>query len=202
MRDLKFLLMCMDLTFSINFLKNRDLCIGVIRKGLIFLGEIRTLIYQFRTDPLFRCRFRSLKYFKLPRIKNQTIKGILIMNLFFKIAAGVLGGVAIVFSLGGFSSKEKEATNEGERMSREVESDEIPDEILDGNLDYVAPTPQRKGERIRRETEQKVKTLQDNLYRVSNVLGHISNIFDSIMKIIYDNGPSNRVKVSPTTYIY
>ena len=194
--------MCMDLTFSINFLKNRDLCIGVIRKGLIFLGEIRTLIYQFRTDPLFRCRFRSLKYFKLPRIKNQTIKGILIMNLFFKIAAGVLGGVAIVFSLGGFSSKEKEATNEGERMSREVESDEIPDEILDGNLDYVAPTPQRKGERIRRETEQKVKTLQDNLYRVSNVLGHISNIFDSIMKIIYDNGPSNRVKVSPTTYIY
>lgn len=202
MRDLKFLIMCMDLTFSINFLKNRDLCIGVIRKGLIFLGEIRTLIYQFRTDPLFRCRFRSLKYFKLPRIKNQTIKGILIMNLFFKIAAGVLGGVAIVFSLGGFSSKEKEATNEGERMSREVESDEIPDEILDGNLDYVAPTPQRKGERIRRETEQKVKTLQDNLYRVSNVLGHISNIFDSIMKIIYDNGPSNRVKVSPTTYIY
>lgn len=194
--------MCMDLTFSINFLKNRDLCIGVIRKGLIFLGEIRTLIYQFRTDPLFRCRFRSLKYFKLPRIKNQTIKGILIMNLFFKIAAGLIGGVAIVFSLGGFSSKEKEATNEGERMSREVESDEIPDEILDGNLDYVAPTPQRKGERIRRETEQKVKTLQDNLYRVSNVLGHISNIFDSIMKIIYDNGPSNRVKVSPTTYIY
>ena len=192
----------MDLTFSINFLKNRDLCIGVIRKGLIFLGEIRTLIYQFRTDPLFRCRFRSLKYFKLPRIKNQTIKGILIMNLFFKIAAGVLGGVAIVFSLGGFSSKEKEATNEGERMSREVESDEIPDEILDSKLDYVAPTPQRKGERIRRETEQKVKTLQDNLYRVSNVLGHISNIFDSIMKIIYDNGPSNRVKVSPTTYIY
>ena len=201
MRDLKFLIMCMDLTFSINFLKNRDLCIGVIRKGLIFLGEIRTLIYQFRTDPLFRCRFRSLKYFKLPRIKNQTIKGILIMNLFFKIAAGVLGGVAIVFSLGGFSSKEKELNNEEERMSREVESDEIPDEILDGNLDYT-PTPQRRGEKIRRETERNVKTLQDSLYRVSNVLGHVSNIFDSIMKIIYNDAPSNRLKVSPTTYIY
>ena len=97
--------------------------------------------------------------------------------------------------------KEKEMNNEEERMSREVESDEIPDEILDGNLDYT-PTPQRRGEKIRRETERNVKTLQDSLYRVSNVLGHVSNIFDSIMKIIYNDAPSNRLKVSPTTYIY
>lgn len=124
--------------------------------------------------------------------KTQTIKrGIFIhMNIFFKIAAGIVGGVAIIASLGGFNKN-----SEKKAESRIEGSDEIPDEIFDGNIDY---NPQKKGESIQRKTEQNVRNLQEGLSKASNVLGHISIICNSIVKMFYED-PC--IRTNPSTII-
>jgi hypothetical protein len=124
--------------------------------------------------------------------KTQIIKrGIFIhMNIFFKIAAGIVGGVAIIASLGGFNKN-----SEKKSESRIEESDEIPDEIFDGNIDY---NPQKKGESIQRKTEQNVRNLQEGLSKASNVLGHISIICNSIVKMFYED-PC--IRTNPSTII-
>lgn len=124
--------------------------------------------------------------------KTQTInRGIFIhMNIFFKIAAGIVGGVAIIASLGGFNKN-----SEKKAESRIEDSDEIPDEIFDGGIDY---NPQKKGESIQRKTEQNVRSLQEGLSKASNVLGHISIICNSIVKMFYED-PC--IRTNPTTII-
>ena len=121
------------------------------------------------------------------------------MNNLFKIAAGILGGVAIIVSLGGFSrgkgNKQGVATNDTVEDSPVVDSSEIPDDILDGN--NVLPEKKR-GERIRRETEENVRSLQEGIAKASHVLGHISTICNSILKMFYED-PC--VRITPTTYI-
>ena len=113
------------------------------------------------------------------------------MNTFFKIAAGIIGGLAIIASLGGFSGKKSEDNKS------DYQEQEISDDIFDGNVE--ASLPQGKGERIRRETEQKVRNLQEGLTRASNILGHISIICNSLVKMFCED-PC--VRVTPTTYIY
>lgn len=115
------------------------------------------------------------------------------MNTFFKIAAGVIGGIAIIASLGGFSR------GDNENKKKTIESDDtISDDIFDGNNDVVSREP-RKGEKIRRETEQNVRSLQEGLTKASNVLGHISIICNSVVKMFYED-PC--IRTTPTTYIY
>lgn len=112
------------------------------------------------------------------------------MNLFFKIAAGIIGGLAIVVSLGGFTKNNSNSDN-----VNNPSSDSIPDDIFDGNNNIA---PQNKGELFRRETEKGVRNLQEGLTRASNILGHISIICNSFVKMFYSD-PC--VKVTPTTYI-
>ena len=79
------------------------------------------------------CVFSYICYSRItdPLKQIKTIKrGIFIhMNIFFKIAAGIVGGVAIIASLGGFSKN-----SEKKSESRIEESEEIPDDIFDGNM--------------------------------------------------------------------
>ena len=125
---------------------------------------------------------------------KQTIKrGIFTnMNMFFKIAAGIVGGIAIIASLGGFSKKTSEKKNvESSDFERE---ETIPDDIFDGNVNVEY----RKGQAIQRKTEQGVRSLQEGLSKASNVLGQISIICSSIVKMFYDD-PC--IRTNPTTII-
>lgn len=117
------------------------------------------------------------------------------MNTWIKIAAGVLGGIAIIASLGGFRGKK--GNNEVEQK-RPYEEDEISDDIFDGNRDCIETETKtrRKPEGVLKE--ENIKNLQEGLTKASNVLGHIGIIFNSIIKIFY-NDPS--LKVTPTTLI-
>ena len=112
------------------------------------------------------------------------------MNQWIKIAAGVLGGLTIIASLGGFKGNKK---NNSSRQSIEVE--ELPDDILDGNnMPRV-----NKPDRFRRESEQNVRNLQEGLSKASNVITNLSIIANSIVRMFFED-PS--VQLSPTTYIY
>lgn len=141
------------------------------------------------------CVFSYICYSRItdPLKQIKTIKrGIFIhMNIFFKIAAGIIGGVAIIASLGGFSKN-----SEKKSESRIEESEEIPDDIFDGNTNY---STQRKGETIQRKTEQNVRNLQEGLSKASNVLGHISIICNSIVKMFYED-PC--IRTNPSSIIY
>lgn len=114
----------------------------------------------------------------------------LVMNQWIKIAAGVLGGLTIIASLGGFKGNKK---NNNSRQSIEVE--ELPDDILDGNnMPRV-----NKPDRFRRESEQNVRNLQEGLSKASNVITNLSIIANSIVRMFFEDP---RVQLSPTTYIY
>lgn len=140
--------------------------------------------------------FSLSRVFTRQILNNSINRGIIFikMNLFFKIAAGVIGGIVIVASLGGFSKNSSE-TERNNNSFNNSSYDSIPDDIFDGNNNLV---PQNKGEIMRRRTEMGVKNLQEGLTKASNVLGHISIICNSIVKMFYEN-PC--VKVTPTTYI-
>jgi len=113
------------------------------------------------------------------------------MNQWIKIAAGVLGGLTIIASLGGFKGNNKK--NNNSRQSIEVE--ELPDDILDGNnMPRV-----NKPDRFRRESEQNVRNLQEGLSKASNVITNLSIIANSIVRMFFEDP---RVQLSPTTYIY
>lgn len=106
-----------------------------------------------------------------------------------KIAAGLLGGLAIVASLGGFRGKKKV------NNTTTTTETEIPDDIFDGNRQQ----PQsRNSESIRAENEQNIRNLQEGLTKASNVLGHISIICNSVVKMFYED-PC--IRVTPTTFI-
>ena len=90
------------------------------------------------------------------------------------------------------SSKNSEKKSE----SRIEKSEEIPDDIFDGNMNY---STQRKGETIQRKTEQNVRNLQEGLSKASNVLGHISIICNSIVKMFYED-PC--IRTNPSSIIY
>ena len=107
-----------------------------------------------------------------------------------KIVAGVIGGVAIVASLGGFGGKKKK-----EEKIYEPEP-EISDDIFDG---VRQETPRKRNpESIRARNEQNIRNLQEGLTKASNVLGHISIICNSVVKMFYED-PC--IRVTPTTFI-
>lgn len=114
------------------------------------------------------------------------------MNTWIKIAAGVLGGIAIIASLGGFRGKKE--NNEVEQ--KPYEEDEISDDIFDGNRECVEIETRKKPGGVLKE--ENIKNLQEGLTKASNILGHIGIIFNSIIKIFY-NDPS--LRVTPTTLI-
>lgn len=164
-----------------NLIRNENrLCLGEVIRN----GDYSSENYAF-----------SLSWIPI-RAHNNLKRGIIFitMNLFFKIAAGVIGGLAIVASLGGFSKNNSEAKKDNNDVLNSS-SDSIPDDIFDGNNNIA---PQNKGERVRRETEQGVRNLQEGLTKASNVLGHISIICNSIVKMFYEDP---YVRVTPTTYI-
>ena len=107
-----------------------------------------------------------------------------------KIAAGLVGGIAIVASLGGFGGKKKTTT------TNQRPEPEISDDIFDGNRQS---SPQkRNSESIRARNEQNIRNLQEGLTKASNVLGHISIICNSVVKMFYED-PC--IRVTPTTFI-
>lgn len=111
------------------------------------------------------------------------------MKTWMKIAAGLIGGIAIVASLGGFGGKKTTTTNQ-------LPEPEISDDIFDGNRQS---SPQkRNSESIRAKNEQNIRNLQEGLTKASNVLGHISIICNSVVKMFYED-PC--IRVTPTTFI-
>ena len=110
-----------------------------------------------------------------------------------KIAAGVLGGIAIVASLGGFGGKNKNNTTTNDYEPEP----EISDDIFDGVRQQPAPR-RRNPDTIRAKNEQNIRNLQEGLTKASNVLGHISIICNSVVKMFYED-PC--IKVTPTTFI-
>lgn len=121
------------------------------------------------------------------------------MKTWIKVAAGILGGLTIIASLGGF--KRGRNNDENRTVSYEPEP-EIPDEIFDGNRNY--PQRRRDGENSNRgysiisRNEQNFRNIQSGLTRASDVLGHISVIVSSVIKIFHED-PC--IKVTPTTFI-
>lgn len=114
------------------------------------------------------------------------------MNIWMKIAAGLLGGIAIVASLGGFKGKDKTTTT----TNYEPEP-EISDDIFDG-IREPEPPQRKNSNSIRARNEQNIRNLQEGLTKASNVLGHISIICNSVVKMFYED-PC--IKVTPTTII-
>lgn len=112
------------------------------------------------------------------------------MKTWIKIAAGLLGGLAIIASLGGFSRKKNT-----EPTYTEPEEQEIPDDIFDGNR---YPSPRKKADYIQNKNEQNIRGFQEGLAKASNILGHICIICNSVVKMMYED-PC--VRVTPTTYI-
>lgn len=111
------------------------------------------------------------------------------MKTWIKISAGLLGGIAIVASLGGFGGNKKTTT------TIELEP-EISDDIFDGKR---TPTQRRVNpDSIREKNEQNIRNLQEGLTKASNVLGHISIICNSVVKMFYED-PC--IRVTPTTFI-
>lgn len=106
-----------------------------------------------------------------------------------KIAAGILGGIAIVASLGGFGGKKN-----NNNTTTIPESEEISDDIFDGNRQR----PRREAESIQNRNEQDIRGLQEGLSKASNILGHIGIICNSLVKIFYED-PC--IRVTPTTFI-
>lgn len=112
------------------------------------------------------------------------------MNTWMKIATGLLGGIAIIASLGGFGGKKKKS----EPAAIYETETEISDDIFDGNRG-----PQRRNpETIRNRNEQNIRSIQEGLTKASNVLGHIGIICNSLVKMFYED-PC--IKVTPTTFI-
>ena len=140
-------------------------------------------------SPIYSKYPKTNHFINLFREKNNTRR----MKTWIKIVAGIIGGTAIIASLGGFKR------NKPQEQQTSYDVEELPDDILDGNNIQVPQTPQRRGERIRRETEQNVRGLQDGLTRASNILGHISIICNSVVKMCYEE-PT--IRITPTTYIY
>lgn len=103
-----------------------------------------------------------------------------------KIATGILGGIAIIASLGGFGGKKKEKVT--------TTTTEISDDIFDGNRQ----PDQRSSESIREKNEQNIRSIQESLAKASNVLGHISIICNSVVKMFYED-PC--IRTTPTTFI-
>lgn len=111
------------------------------------------------------------------------------MNLFVKIAAGVIGGIAIIASLGGFTKNSEE--------NIEKKPDEKPREKKKPNYDIFDfsdfedaerdANTQKKGELIQRTTERNVRGLQDGLSKASNILGQFCNICGCILKMFYND---------------
>lgn len=116
------------------------------------------------------------------------------MTTLFKIAAGILGGIAIVASLGGFGGK-KSVNNEHQQQYKESDGEEIPDSIFDG----IRPEPSKRcNSNIVMRNEENIRDLQNGFTRASSILGHISIIINSIIKMFYDD-PC--LRVTPTTII-
>ena len=115
------------------------------------------------------------------------------MNVFLKVAVGVIGGIAIVGSL-----------CFGERKKKQEETfsnfpDSIPDEPL--NLEQ-----QQNTDSLQTKTEENIRNLQSGLNKASNVLEQIGNIVRSVIRIFYGNNNNyygdNDIYTSPTTIIY
>lgn len=109
------------------------------------------------------------------------------MKTWIKVATGILGGIAIIFSLGGFGSKEKRCEC---NTTAPIEEEEIPDEIFDGKRDLQINT--------RETNENKFRNFQEGLAKASNILGHVGIIVSSVIKMFYGDP---YIKVTPTTYI-
>lgn len=122
------------------------------------------------------------------------------MNVWVTAAAGILTGLTVFVSLGGFSRGKKEEENNTVNNDREFSSSEIPDEILDGPLEEVRPSSGKHREQeLRSRTEKGVRDFQEGLNRLSNVIGNLANAVTSIMRIFYEE-PVERV--TPSMIIY
>ena len=122
------------------------------------------------------------------------------MNVWVTAAAGILTGLTVFVSLGGFSRGKKEENNTVNN-DREFSSSEIPDEILDGPLEEeVRPSSGKHREQeLRSRTEKGVRDFQEGLNKLSNVIGNLANAVTSIMRIFYEE-PAERV--TPSMIIY
>lgn len=100
------------------------------------------------------------------------------MNFLLKVAAGLVGGIAIVGSLCFSERKQQKPKNVG---------DDIPDSILDGPL----PTQLNPEEPQQTKAEENIRNIQTGLNKASNVIEQISSIVRSIIRIFFTNDREN-----------
>lgn len=111
------------------------------------------------------------------------------MNLILKIVTGLIGGIAVVASIGYAEKKRKRRASQVNWKNIDIPAEDIPDSIFDGPLpdSFYEEYAKKKGLVMQKKTEQSVRTLQDGLSKASSVLSQISTICSSIIKIFYDD---------------
>lgn len=179
-----------DLCYSINFTRESKDFLEQRRKELntSLPSEVKPF------EPFWGVILRITNWFRL--LTNKKIFSC--MNIYVKLGVGLLTGLAVIASLGGFKKNSKKNDSDPEDYKG---SCGIPDEILDGNL-RSGQNQQRemsKAQKYQRESEKSIRTTQQVLTQVSGTLETLSVIVSGILKLFcYDS--NNRI--SPSTYIY